>query len=270
MLDAHSDISIAFDEMNLFEPFRSNTFDKFFENSPISSKELVELINKKQIYGTFWKEFEQSGIPIKDLEERLKEYPSLSSAKVLSIILDLLNSKRGTNFSGIKYPVHFKRLDYIFDHWPEAKVIFLTRNPKAIIASKLNDEATQKRKGKSPLHRFLIHYFTILYFAIEYILSIRTYYKYKSQLKLITYERLVLNQRETINDLCRWCNIRFEDVMLEVTGKSSSHTNINSSGLHAKSLTKYKTALNSFDSALISILTNRYYTKIKDELGSNF
>jgi hypothetical protein len=111
MLDAHSDISIAFDEMNLFEPFRSNTFDKFFENSPISSKELVELINKKQIYGTFWKEFEQSGIPIKDLEERLKEYPSLSSAKVLSIILDLLNSKRGTNFSGIKYPVHFKRLD---------------------------------------------------------------------------------------------------------------------------------------------------------------
>ncbi|SHG68537.1 Sulfotransferase family protein [Fodinibius roseus] len=263
---------MAFDEMNLFEPLRRNTFDRFFDKSNgVSSEEIIDLIDKKKIYGTFWKEFRQSGIKLDELKEVLDQDTSeLHSSNVIKSILGLLRKKNNAKIPGIKYPVHFRRLDYLFEHWPDAKVIFLTRNPKAIVASKLNDKATQERKGKSFLHKFLVHYFTVLYFSIEYIFSIRTYFRYASNLKLMTYDQLVLNTDETIKGLCRWCNLEFEDTMLEVTGKSSSHNSISKKGLHTQSIDKYKSVLNSFDSFLISLLTYRYYTKIKNELGSNF
>jgi hypothetical protein len=269
ILDANTNVSMAFDEMNLFEPFRDNTLDKFFKKENPTSDEIVDLIKKSKIYGTFWKEFEKSGIYLRQLEKRLEGHSKIRSCDVLSVILFLLKENSNVSFSGIKYPLHFKKLDYLLKYWTDAKIIFLTRNPKAIIASKLNDEATRERKKKSIFYQFFIHYFTLLYFSLEYVYSIRTFFKNKDRLKLITYEQLVRDQEDTVKNLCDWIGLNFEEEMLQVTGKSSSHIKTNQAKLHTKSIDKYKTVLNIFDSSIISILTGISFKKVKDELSTN-
>lgn len=265
ILGAHPDITMAFDEMNLFEPFRSNTLDKTLEDDTITADQLMDQIAEQGVYGTFWKDFEKSGITFQEFRNEISSKKPLKPQEILCHILELLQKKNKTSFAGIKYPVHIHKVDFLTKHFLGSKILFLTRNPKAIIASKLHDEATQLRKQKSVIHRFLIHYFTILYFSIEYVLSIRNFFKYQKRLKLIRYEDLVLMQEEVISEICDWCEVPFEESMLQVTGKSSSHGFNQSQKLHTKSLEKYKQVLNVFDMTLITIITNYHYKKIKDE-----
>lgn len=269
MLDAHSEVTMAFDEMNLFEPFRKNTLDKFLDHQTITPGQLKELISQKKIYGTFWLEFEKSGIQLEELEQYLESKTGLYPAVVLKAILDLLRVKNNTKIAGVKYPLHFKRVDYLLEHFPDSVILFLTRNPKAIISSKLNDEATKQRKKKSVVHWLIVHYFTLIYFSVEYILSVKMYLKHKDRLKLVTYENLVSNMKETLENICTVCSIPFEENMLQVSGKSSSYTIDSSNEIHAKSIRKYKEILSTFDIRFIDSLTNRYYQKIKHESGSD-
>ncbi|MFW6272571.1 MAG: sulfotransferase family protein [bacterium] len=270
ILNAHSQITMAFDEMNFFEPFRNNTLDKYFKKFDISVDEFVELINQKKIYGTFWKEFEKSGITLDELMQELNKEEGISLKFVLKSILSLLKQKNNTTFAGVKYPIHFRKLNYLIKSFPNSKIIFLTRNPKAIIASKVNDPATKKRKRHLKFVSSLFHYFTLLYFSIEFNYSVKTYYKYKNNLYPVMYEDIVTNREETIENICSYCSIGYEGSMLKATGKKSSYNNINSDMMHQASIEKYKEVLSLFDRKLIDLLTGHYYKKIQNELSSHF
>ncbi|PWN07466.1 sulfotransferase family protein [Rhodohalobacter mucosus] len=263
ILDAHSGINMAFDEMNLFEPFRKNTLDRFVEEQKLNAREVVGLIKGQKIYGTFWKDFEESRIDFDDLERCLQKSEIINSKTILKAILNLLRKKKGSIYSGVKYPVHARKVDFLISHFPDAKIIFLTRNPSAIIASKLNDEATRQRKNKSWLHRFIIHYFTILYFAIEYIISINAYEKFKDHVKLIQYEHLVTEQSVAVRALCKWLEVEFDVTMLNVSGKKSSHDIQEKTKVHGSSLDRYKKILNIWDRALIWFLTAKHFKKLQ-------
>lgn len=267
MLDAHSEVTMAFDEMNLFEPFRKNTLDTFLEHPNVTADRLSELILQKNIYGTFWREFERSSLRLDHFQQQLEKKKSLTPVSVIQTILDLLREKNDAKISGIKYPLHFRRVDYLLDHFPDSTVLFITRNPKAIISSKLNDEATKQRKEKSVLHRFLVHYFTLIYFSVEYIFSVKMYLKNKDRLLLVTYENLISNRRGTLENICTMCDIPFEEKMLQASGKSSSYNMDSQNGVHAQSMRKYKEMLSTFDIFLIDFLTKRYHKKITDESG---
>lgn len=269
ILDQHSDITMAFDEMNVFEPFRKNTIDKILESENVTSHELTGRISNKEVYGTFWREFEQSGIQLDELEQYLKGETRLSPASVMKATLELLKKRNSTEIVGVKYPLHFRKVDYLREQFPESVILFLTRNPKAIISSKLHDDATKQRKEKSVVYRMLVHYFTLIYFSIEYILSVKMYMKNRDRLMLVTYENLVTNMRETVRQICIPCNIQLEEKMLQASGKSSSYKIDSTKGIHAESIRKYKDTLSGFDLRFIDILTNRYYKKIKHESGSD-
>lgn len=265
MLDAHSEVSMAFDETNLFEPYRKNTLDQLLNNKITSVNDLIQHIEEKEVYGTFWKEFERSGISFQELEKELNTYEELKSKTVLKSVLDLLRRKYNTSYSGIKYPLHISKAGLLKKWFPISKVIFLTRNPKAIIASKLNDPASKKRKEKSFLHRFAIHYFTLFYFASEYRKSVTIYFSNQNHFHLVTYESLITKKEAILKKICNYFGINFEAEMLDVGGKESSFHQNEKSVPHQKSLEKYKEVLNNFDSMLISILTKRSYNKIKNE-----
>ena len=48
ILNVHSQVIMAFDEMNLYEPFRKNTLDKFLKKSNLTTNELINLLKKKK------------------------------------------------------------------------------------------------------------------------------------------------------------------------------------------------------------------------------
>ena len=244
ILDANADVAMVFDEMNLFEPFRKNTFDRILKQKDLTGDILVDLIKKKKIYGTFWKDFEKSKI---DLKELRTVYDKLKGDKLIPLIKFILERHRRLNnvsFSGVKYPAHLTKSSYFINSFTNSKNIFLTRNPLAIIASKINDPATKKRINKNVLFGFSVRYFTLLYICIEYIFYFYNFKKNKSALKLIFYEDIVLDKIGTISDICNYIGISFNDEMLEVTGKLSSHKRTEIFNLYDSSINEYKSTLN--------------------------
>lgn len=269
VIGSHSDITMAFDEMNLFEPFRKNTLDKILAKGDCDAHKLTDLIQQGKIYGTFWRDFERSGISIGELRETLEQHNNLNAEIVVRDILKLLQKKNQTTISGIKYPLHVSKIDYLIKTFPLSVIVFLTRNPKAIIASKLNDSATQKRKSKSFLHRFLIHYFTLIYFSFEYVVSVKKYIHHKDNVILVTYEQMVINMRREAEKICNTLAIPFEESMLEATGKTSSYKSNQGEKLYKKSLNKYNEVLTGFDLKLIDVITKKYYNIIQYESGTD-
>lgn len=262
MLDAHSEINMAFDEMNLFEPMRKDSLDILVGNQIKTPEDLLTAIKHKEIYGTFWKEFSRSGIAEEDLINTLNEEHEFNLQTILGVILNLLAKNFQTPHSGVKYPVHFSKAAELKEWFPASKLIFLTRNPKAIIASKLNDPATKKRKSKSILHRFVIHYLTVFYFGIEYRKSVKQWSENKHSYLKVTYEELVKFQSATLNKICEFCSVDFEEQMLQVSGKESSFTQNVANRPVTHSLEKYKSTLSNFDQRLIDRLTKSSYKKV--------
>lgn len=269
ILDAHEEVSMAFDEMNLYEHFRPNTLDRLLNKRQLSSKELTSLIENKRIYGTFWKDFEKSGLDFEQLEDELSTVDLRDALDVVEVILTLLRRKNNTSKSGVKYPVHFNGLSKLLNKFPESRIIFLTRHPAAIIVSKLNDPSTKKRKEASVFHRFVVHYFTILYFSVEYAMSVRKYRQHRDRLLLVRYEDLVKKKEETIRLICEYCNLDFNKNLLTAKGKGSSHKVSSDQGIHSKSLDLYKNILSKFDLGLISLITRKGYKVIENEFSTD-
>lgn len=263
ILDANSDVTMAFDEMNLYEPFRKNTLDRLLATHIASIDDLLLAIEKGDVYGAFWRRFEEGGLSLDRLRSRLQWSATLDEKTILSAVLELLRADSGVSSAGIKYPVHFSKLPLLKGWFPESRVIMLFRNPKAMIASKLNDGATRARKRKTLIHRFLIHYSTLLFFSLEFSASVRVYLKHRRCTHKVEYESLVLDEESTIRRVCEYCDIKFQPEMLSVTGKESSFGYSWPGKPNSDSLNQFQRTLNRFDSWLIGLLTNRSYRKLQ-------
>ena len=269
ILDAHDEVSMAFDEMNLYEHFRSNTLDRILDKQQLTAKELTSLLKEQKVYGTFWKDFDKAGLGYQQMEEELAKENLGDALAVVGAVLRLLKKHNKTIKSGVKYPVHFSKLSNLISKFPESRIVFLTRHPAAIIASKLNDPATKKRKQVSLLHRFAVHYFTILYFSLEFAMSVRKYRQFKKKLHLVRYEDLVLRKEQTIKEICTYCDLDFKEELMNAGGKESSHGEASDQGVHARSLDRYKSVLNKFDLGLISLITGKGQKAIQHESSTH-
>lgn len=262
LLNENSQIVMAFDEMNLYEPMRKTTLDRLLSDAS-DAESLVSMILEKKVYGTFWQEFSKSGISVSELRERLDQCGELTPRAVLQAVLVCLAETKGVKFSGVKYPLHFSRIGLLRDWFPDCKIIMLFRNPKSMIASKLNDPATCARKRISLIHRFIIHYFTLLLFSWEFVRSVSIYEQYCDRVHKVNYESLVIDQRAIIEGICQYCGVAFESKMLSVSGKESSFGVEGRKSVSAASLDKYKQVLSRFDQWLIDLLTLRSYRKVQ-------
>ena len=255
ILNTNSRVHMAFDEMNLYDPFKKNTLDKLIGNKIKSPSDLVEAINDKCIYGTFWKEFKNSGIDINKFKASLTDSVSFNEIEIIKHVLIHLKNHNPNIIPGVKYPIHFRKINKLISNFSECKIIFLTRNPLSMIASKLNDPSTKSRKKSPPFFSFFIHYFTLLYFIIEYNISWLFINKYKKHIHKVAFEDLVLDKKNTILKVCDFCDIEFEKKMLNAQGKSSSFKNrISENFTNHDYVNHYKNVLSNFDIKLINLL----------------
>ncbi len=78
----------------------------------------------------------------------------------------------------------------------------------------------------------------------------------------MTYEDLILNQKKIVDQLCIYCDLEFQEGMLQVSGQESSYNKVDRKALSTESLEIYKKVLSGFDQALIGFLTNKSYRSI--------
>ena len=256
-IDAHTSVIMAHDEMNLFEPFRNNTFDKLFTNKIKLQNQLLD----KSVYGTFWASLNESGIEIKDLLNIIESATSLSEC--FKKILNTLNSGKNISYVGVKYPVHISRFNFLVDTFGihnNAYYIFLVRNPLSMISSKVNDPATKRRVKKFGIFGFLVRLVTIIYMSIEFNLNYGVIKKNRNIIHVIFYEEFIKNKENILKNLCSKLNLDFQKNMLEANGKPSSFDFV-----HTKSK-----KIHAFEKYVIKFFTDKNYFKLKHECLSDF
>ena len=124
ILNSHPNVHIAFDEMNIFDPFKKNTLDKLLNSKIKTSNDLIGAIKKKQIYGTFWSDFEKSGIDLDIFKDEIDKHHKFNLVSILFAVLTMLRKINKTEIVGIKYPIHYSKLDFLIDNFQIVKSYF--------------------------------------------------------------------------------------------------------------------------------------------------
>ena len=262
ILNANSKVAMATDEMHIYVPFK-NSFGKQFKtfgnlNTERNVDRLINFIYKGKINGTFWKEYIHLGIPPQKIKRSfMKTKRSLSD--LIAVMLYEYQLQQKKERAGVKFPLHFSRTKLLKKWFPDAKIILLHRDIRAVCASKLNDDATKRRKKRFGI---IVHYATLIAFVIDYIWQSEFYLRNRNIFHLTDYDRLISKPKKNISDVCKYCEIEFENQMLNASGKPSSYTEILTNGFDKNRISNWKNSLNSFDRSLISILTKKSRERI--------
>lgn len=262
ILDAHQDVYMAKDELNMFEPFRRNTLDRYInKDGKVHIGRLLSHIEFERVYGSFWQEQNEKSNALKVIKELYVEEDLVEFDEFVIEFISAMANESGKPFYGIKYPVHLSNVKYLFKLFPLCSVLFITRDPIALVSSKLNDPATKKRKRNSGRVRaWLVHYSTLMYFVIEYIVSSIIYAVNSKRLILIRYEELVCDRNKLLDDVCE--QLGLDDCslykMMDATGKESSYKNNGSKNQNVfggTDLERYKKHMKWYDLSIVFVLT---------------
>jgi len=257
ILNANSKVAMATDEMHLFVPVLNSFGNQFYKFGDLQKEEnvdnLIDFVLTNNIRGTFWQDYKKLGVGKEQIEtEFLKTDRSLKS--FISVLLNEYRKKENKERVGVKYPLHFSKTKLLKEWYPDSKIILLHRDIRAVCASKLNDEATRKRKKKLG---FIIHYITLFIFVADYIWLSKYYKKNRDLFYFTDYNQLILNPEVALSNICNYCEIKIEDSMFSAFGKPSSHTGEIKKGFDTSRIDNWKNKLSKFDIWLINILTKR-------------
>ena len=126
--------------------------------------------------------------------------------EIRSLVLRLYHkaSHVNTKYFLDKTPRYHLIVDEIINLFPEAKFIFLWRNPLAIIASMMETWAN----GKWNIHYYSIDLFDGLSNLIE------AYKKYSNQVYSVKYENLLSTPEDELQSLCKYLDLSYNDELL--------------------------------------------------------
>ncbi len=145
--------------------------------------------------------------------------------------------------------------DWFFDHWPDGKVVFLTRDPFARIWSHIDQR--NKRSGHSvgwskdrKAFREIAKTFTQDYVATAAL-------EHSKRILKVNYEDLVTKPEATLRRICRYLKIDFSTSLLQPTRmglEDGTRTNrTGSNEINANSLDKWKSNLTRTERTIINI-----------------
>ena len=263
ILNSNSNLAIVPDELNMSDPIFTSLENTINRHRDKNNKKMVNIIFNNHLNTSGWVKYPKTS-KLKNNLMIMSKGLILSAPKFTSLLMDEYKKLENKNNIGIKYPIHHSRINRLLTWYPDAKIIFLTRDIRAIIASKLNDEATKRRKLKAGVFKFIIHYVTMLFFLFDFISFSKTFKKNikKPNIYKISYENIGSNPEKEIKKLCDFVDIKFEEEMLKACGKPSSHNGKIKYGFDEKRIYKWKTVLNKFDKFIVNNLCKNAMNRI--------
>ncbi|MFW6046942.1 MAG: sulfotransferase [Candidatus Woesearchaeota archaeon] len=208
LIDNHPDIHMVSEEMDIADPWRKTLLHivkKFYSNVDV----LLEKIYEGKFHGTYFdkKKLIDEGIDRKCIKNKIGNDVDLY--KVFSAILNCILIKTDKHRIGVKFPLHWKKIHMLFNFYPDAKVIFLVRDPRAMISSKLQHRDTKRRKKQYKVISPFIHIVTVFFFVYEFITFYKTYVRNKNNknVKLVFYENLVTEIDFEIDEILNFCDL---------------------------------------------------------------
>jgi hypothetical protein len=174
----------------------------------------------------------------------------------------LQTERAGKSRWGEKTPRHIYQLDAIMKRFPQAKVLFMVRDPRAVVASYENwkfqgrPTANVPEKVEAERERALKSYHPLI-IALMWRSGVRTFQSAQSRygegrIRRVRYEDLVSAPADTLRGVCGFLEEPFEDDMLNVPFSNSSFADLDrQGGIRTGSLERWREVLRPGDVATI-------------------
>lgn len=145
-----------------------------------------------------------------------------SERALFTIMMECFAERKGKRIMGEKTPAHIRYVPTLMDWYPNARVIHMIRDPRAILVSEYNRR--QKAAESVPFRQLKkIPYFLKLYLLVQTMVtwneSLNLYQNYSKQYPgryyALKFEDLVREPEKKINDLCRFIGVEYQEKMLQ-------------------------------------------------------
>ena len=270
MLGAHPDVAV-FGEMHFLTPWRRD-FRYYLSGhgdltDDASVIRLVEgLFREPPPVGLrrgpfFWKQIrkQQANGLQEALCDRLLRMETRDIGAIFRALIEEATICRQKRRAMVKFPVFPGYLSMLHEWCPEGTIIHLTRDPRALAASKSNDPGGTARLVESypafaPLFRLAGRYFSVL----QYVLASYAHKRMTGipRYRFLQYETLLQRQEDEIRELCEFCGLDLHEQMLTPPeGQASSITGLKSAGFDAARASAWTKVLSSAEASLITRLT---------------
>lgn len=264
MLNLHSRVAMTVDEMVVLNPWQRTLFDvlaKYDLTTDSGLRSGLEALYACEAYGAFWRYFDREKMPLEAIFDQVRTTEATAWG-VVDAFLEFTRRTQGKERAGAKNFAHFRYFSDVIERYPDAKCIFLVRDPFAMCASKLKSPGTRGRKADHPVLAPGIHLVILLFFLFEFRRTARAIFQYKKRypILVVRYEDLVHSPVEAVRRVCEFCELPFEDAMLSASGKESSHTGISVRGVDPARASSGIKTLRPWERRLVSLMTARART----------
>ena len=174
---------------------------------------------------------------------------------------------------GEKTPRHVMQVARMLELYPDAKIVCLVRDPRAVVASyrdwtrraALSPDrdsafAADRSRARSSYGLLL----SSLMCAASLRAGIRALREFgPERVRLLRFEELVQAPRETLVDLCDWLDLPFTDAMIDVPLVQSSYDGSVRQGVSTEPVERWRTKLSTQEVGVIELACSR----VMRELG---
>lgn len=196
-----------------------------------------------------------------DIQEAYDEYIQSGSYKNLELmsshievfdsIANYFSSKKGAQRIIEKTPYHINYVDQILNFYPDAQIIAIYRDPRAVVASWL----------KKDKHKSFLGVCSSWKNAMSKILSMQGKYS-SEQINVLSYEDLISMPENTLKDLCNWLGEDFDKALL-AEQKANTSFESKEKGFVASNINRWQSTLSSEDIALVDHICSTKYGAFK-------
>ena len=224
----------------------------------------------------FWKAFSTGrhylrlGLDTERVHAQASEAGMMTHRSIFTAVMREYAHAKGKNRIGEKSPRHFAYLSTLFDWYPDAKVLFLLRDPRACVAS------ARKAPWGNP---------SVYSQSLTWNESMDCYEEYKDdpRVMLVRYEELVQTPEPHVRGICDFLGEEYTEKLLDHATHSSfsdyhpshgmwgvRHRDQYMQPISAKHTDKWKQKLSKNQIAVVDHLTGKRmrrfgYTPISDE-----
>jgi len=219
-------------EIHYFSALYHNGFLKNFKrltsrNISPTLDDVFNCIRSNKNFGMYWRKTSQ--FTFSEIESYFRD--KLVNEKNIYLYLiehDYKFSgkhKINVNYIGEKTPLNIFHVRKLFKWFPNAKILFLYRNPIDVLKSEVNKshKPDYPLKKKNPLYPYGLMMFVFFEWLLAAVIALYNATTNKENFIVISFEKLTAHQVSTVQKICSMLDIRYDEDMCEFKKIASSY-----------------------------------------------
>lgn len=181
------------------------------------------------------------------------------------------NCTERTTILGEKTPAHIYHVPTLLEWFPQAKVIHILRDPRAVVVSQLNRNRSQvlKQHTRFPLTLLnpLFVFLEVLHMTVAWIWAANLHFKYKrlypQNYYFLKFEDLIKYPEQSIRQMCDFLGIAFSEKMVQQQIINSSYTPnyVGEAGFNSQAVERWRTQIKPWMRTWIHLAGRKYLEK---------